>query len=209
MFIDHFVSTTRGRKIKGFGIKSSSSNTSSSHKGGLIFVDAATGWINIQFQSHLNSHETISAVDSFEALARDNGIIVKGHQSDNGSAFTSKDFKAWLAANQQFSQLAPPGSHHINSKAERNIRTVMAMARTMLLHAAVHWPDQSNLSLWSLAVKHAVWIFNHIPHPSTGLSPNDLWSKTKFPLNKLTDLHVFGCPVHVLQKKPADGKSPG
>ena len=108
VFIDHFVSTTRGRKIKGFGIKGGSSNTSSSHKGGLIFVDAAAGWINIQFQSHLNSHETISAVDSFEALARDDGVVIKGCQSDNGSAFTSNNFKARLAANQQFSQLAPP-----------------------------------------------------------------------------------------------------
>ena len=157
----------------------------------------------------MNSHETISAVDSFEAIARDNGTIIKGCQSDNGSAFTSKDFKTQLAANQQFSQLAPPGSHHINGKAERSIRTMMAMARTMLLHSAIHWADQSDPTLWSLAVKHAVWIHNHIPHPSSGLSPNDLWSKTKFPPNKLTDLHVFGCPFCVLQKKLADGKSLG
>ena len=134
-------------------------------------MDAAAGWIHVEFQSHLNSHETISAVNSFEALAQDNGIIVKGCQSDNGSAFTSKDFKTRLAENHQFSQLAPPGSHHINGKAERSIRTMMVMARTMLLHAAVHWPDQSDPSLWSLAVKHAVWIINHIPHPSTGLRP--------------------------------------
>ena len=71
-------------------------------------MDAAAGWIDIQFQSHLNSHETISAVNLFEALACDNDITVKGCHSDNGSAFTSKDFKAQLSAHQQFSQLAPP-----------------------------------------------------------------------------------------------------
>ena len=136
-------------------------------------------------------------------------MIIKGYQSDNGSAFTSKHFEARLAANQQFSQLAPPGSHHINRQAEQSIQMAMVTARTMLLHSAVHWPDQSDPTLWSLAVKHAIWICNHIPHPSTGLGPNDLWRKIKFPLNKLTDLHVFECSVCVLQKKPADGKSPG
>ena len=54
-----------------------------------MFADAAMGWIHTEFQCHPNSHETMTAVDSFEA-----GIMIKGCQSDNGSAFTGKDFKA-------------------------------------------------------------------------------------------------------------------
>ena len=44
------------------------------------------------------------------------------------------------------------------------------------------------------------------PNPETGLSPIDIFTKTRFPLSKLHDLHVFGCPVYVLKKQLADGK---
>ena len=94
-------------------------------------------------------------------------------------------------------------------KLERSICTVMAMACMMLLHAAVHWPDVADPSLWPLAVRHAVWIYNHIPFIGTGLSPIDTWSKSRFPLRELHNLHVFGCPVYVLEKRLADGKSIG
>ena len=84
------------------------------------------------------------------------------------------------------------------------------MARTMLLHAATHWPDvAADPTTWPLAVRHAVYIHNRIPSVKTGLSPMDLWSKTRFPMQKLLSLHVWGCPVYVLEKNLADGKSIG
>ena len=79
----------------------------------------------------------------------------------------------------------------------------------MLLHAAIHWPDVADPQLWPLAVQHAVWIYNHVPFVGTGLSPFDVWTKSRFPLRELHHLHVFGCPVYVLEKKLADGKSIG
>ena len=85
----------------------------------------------------------------------------------------------------------------------------MAMARTMLLHAAIHWSDMADPSLWPMSVKYAVYLYNHLPNATTGLSPIDLWSKTRFPLRKLHNLHVWGSPVYVLQKRLADGKSIG
>jgi hypothetical protein len=215
IFIDHFMSTTRGRKIKGYGIKEPSDKSPSrgqqgeSYCGGCMFVDASTGFVHAEFQSHLSSDETIQAVDNFESMARDNGIIISEYASDNGSAFTSTVFKNRLHQQGQVSRFSGAGSHHQNGKAERCIRTIIAMARTMLLHAAVHWPEMADASLWALSVQHAVWLYNHLPSPSTGLSPMDLWSKTRFPLRKLHDLHVFGSPVYVLQKRLSDGKSIG
>ena len=58
-----------------------------------------------------------------------------------------------------------------------------------------------------MSVQQAVWINNHLPSRKTGLSSHDLWSKTKHPLRKLHDTHVFGCPVCVLQKRLSDGMS--
>jgi hypothetical protein len=89
------------------------------------------------------------------------------------------------------------------------IKSIMAMARTMLLHSAIHWSEVADPTLWALIVRHDVWIYNHIPNINTGLSPIDTWSKTQFPLHKLHSLHVWGCPTYVLHKKLADGCSLG
>ena len=186
VFIDHFVSSTRGRRIKGYGIREPSgqspARTNEGHSGGCVFIDASTSFIHIEFQSHLSSHETIQATQSFEQLSLDNGVVINQCFSDNGSAFTSKAFRDHLEQQGQVQLHSGAGSHHMNGKAERAIRTIMAMARVMMLHSAVHWPDVSDPTLWPLAVKHAVWIHNRLPQPSTGLSPIDLWTKQRFPL---------------------------
>ena len=72
VFVDHFVSSTHGRRIKGFGVKSPSGNSSiisssstEPYKGGCLFVDASSGFVHVEFQSHLNSDETIQAIANF------------------------------------------------------------------------------------------------------------------------------------------------
>lgn len=110
-------------------------------------MDAASRFTHVEFQSSLSAHETIESVTKFEALARDNGIIVAEYLTDNGSAFTSKAFKEHLTLQGQDIKHSGAGSHHQNGRAERNIRTIMAMARTMLLHSAIHWSDVTDLSL--------------------------------------------------------------
>ena len=75
----------------------------------------------------------------------------------------------------------------------------------MLIHAAIHWPDVADAQLWPMSVQHAEWLINHVPDPSTGLSPYDIFTKSRFPQSKFLDIHVFGCPVYVLSKTIADG----
>ena len=82
----------------------------------------------------------------------------------------------------------------------------MGMAQTMMIHSAIHWSEIADATLWPVCVNHAVWIYNHIPNVKTGISPNDYWSKTKFPLNSLHDIHAFDCPIYLLENKLADGK---
>ena len=213
--VDHFVCSTRGRKTSGYGIRDPTGkspqhrNDADSYKGGCIFVDASTGFVHVELQSFLSASETVEAVRKFEAIAKDSGIIVSEYVTDNGSAFTSAAFQKHLFDQGQVSRFAGAGSHHQNGVAERCIRTIMAMARTMLLHMAISWNEMADPSLWSLAVKHAVWLYNHLPNVHSGLSPIDLWSKTRFPLRKLHDLHVFGSPVYVLNKRLSDGKTIG
>ena len=71
--------------------------------GGCLFVDHASGYIHVKFQTHLNTHETIRAKEKFEQMCRDNGVIPHSYLLDNGSAFTSAGFTDTL---QKFAQIA-------------------------------------------------------------------------------------------------------
>ena len=132
-------------------------------------------------------------------------MIVQKYISDNGKAFTSTEFQHHLRHFQQVGKFAGVGAHHHNAQAERAIRTIMSIARAMLLHSAIHWPDMANTTLWPMAVSHAVFIWNRVPSLSTGLSPLDLFSKSRWPQHRFHDLHVWGCPAYVLDKTIADG----
>jgi hypothetical protein len=74
----------------------------------------------------------------------------------------------------------------------------MASARSMLIHSAVHWPAVADSQLWPMAVRHAVYIWNRMPSDKNGLSPIDVFTRTRWPQAKFQDLHVWGCPVYVL-----------
>ena len=47
---------------------------------------------------------------------------------------------------------------------------------------------------------------SRIKKTETGLTTHEMWTGTKESSKKVHDLHVFGCPVCVLQKEIADGK---
>ena len=65
-----FLDDERGQKFKGQGIGNKQRNakvtdSSKSFKCGCIFVNAPTGYIDVQFQSFFSAHETIDAVEQF------------------------------------------------------------------------------------------------------------------------------------------------
>ena len=200
--VDHFISSVEGRLFTGFN-RGISMNK---YIGGCIFVDHASSHIHVEFQTSLSSHETLRAKIAYENQCRDTGVVVQKFMSDNGTAFTSRDFSEHLSAFHQINKFAGVGAHHHNAQAERAIRTIMSIARTMMIHAGIHWPDVSDSTLWPMAVNQACYLFNHVPNPDTGLSPHDIFTKTRWPQKKFHDLHVWGCPVYVLDKSIQDGK---
>ena len=200
--VDHFISSVRGRLFTGYN----KGDITNRYVGGCIFVDHASSYIHVEMQSSLSSHETLRAKLAFERLCRDYGVIPHTYMSDNGTAFTSRDFVEHLSSYKQVSKFAGVGAHHHNAQAERAIRTIMSIARTMMIHSATHWPDVANSELWPMAVKQACFLYNHVPHHTTGLSPSDIFTRTRWPQRKFHDLHVWGCPVYVLEKELQDGK---
>ena len=201
--VDHFVCSTKGRLTHTQGKE----DPKTQYCGGALFVDHASGYIFIKEQVHLNTHETIDAKEQFELHCRDFGVITQTYLTDNGSAFTSAAYTAHLRNFGQIASFAGVGAHHHNGIAERSIQTVMSLARAMMLHSAVHWPEVADTKLWPLAVQHAVFLYNHVPtEASNGVSPADIFTKSRWPHARFHDLHVWGCPVYVLDKTIADGK---
>jgi hypothetical protein len=199
--VDHFVCSNKGRLLESRG-KTSADQMNS---GGCIFVDHATGYVHVEHQVKLTTHETISAKQRFEDHSNDYGVIIQQYQADNG-VFDSKGFDAELQEYKQIITFAGVGAHHQNGVAERGIQTIMSMARTMMLHAAIRWPDAADPSLWPLAVDQAVYIYNHVPNAKSGQSPEDLYSRTTWPRHQLQDIHVWGAPTYVLDSAMQDGK---
>jgi hypothetical protein len=76
----------------------------------------------------------------------------------------------------------------------------------MMLHAAIHWPDVANSTLWPMAIVHAVYLYNHMPALDTGISPVDMFTKMQWEQWKFHDVHVWGCPVYALDKTISNGK---
>eukprot|EP00957_Ditylum_brightwellii_P119831 9143368-Ditylum_brightwellii.AAC.1 len=57
------------------------------------------------------------------------------------------------------------------------------MARTMLIHAAMRSSsDTITANHWPMSMVYAAWVYNSLPKKDTGLSPNELWSRSKYTL---------------------------
>ena len=89
---------------------------------------------------------------TYSLLKRDNVIFVSDLFTDELIRF-----------NQELT-LSSVGAHHQNGVAERAICTTVELARTMLIHAAMHWPEKTYDNLWPFALDHAIFIHNHTPN---------------------------------------------
>jgi hypothetical protein len=154
----------------------------------------------------LSAAETIKAKSAFEREATFCGISVKKYRTDNG-IFTSKAYEESLDQGQ-YTDRSGVGAHHQNGVAEANIGRVQRMARTMLLHVRLHWPDEFSADLWPFALDYAVYIYNHVPTKGKpGMpSPQEVFCGTKIGCRPLRRLRVFGCPCYVLDPRLQDGK---
>ena len=199
--VDHFICSQKGRLFTSRG-KTADKDM---FKGGCIFCDHASNYVHVEFQTVLISHATLGSKLAFEQLCHDHGVYPQRYLSDNGTAFTGKEFSTHLREFRQTTRFAGVGAHHHNGHAERSIQTIMSISRAMMIHASLHWPDMADSCLWPMAVQHAVFLWNHVPDPTTGLSPSDLFTKTRWNQSKFHDLHVWGCPTYVLDKKISDG----
>ena len=200
--LDHFECNPLGRLLNTYGKEKSDDK----YKGGCIMVDSSSGHTHVELQTCFNSIQTLAAVQAYEKVCGTMGVIPQSYLSDKGSSFTSAEFKTHLEQFEQVMRNPMVGAHHSNGIAERNISTVMSIARAQMHHQALHWPDVADVELWPLAVLHAVFILNRIPREDNGLTPLELFTRRSYHQQKIQEFHVWGCPVYVLDNKLADGK---
>ena len=76
----------------------------------------------------------------------------------------------------------------------------------MLIHAALHWPENTDTSLWPFAMEYAAYLYNRLPKAVGNHSPIDIFSGSKLDDAWMKRARVFGCPAYVLDPVVQDGK---
>ena len=81
-----------------------------------------------------------------------------------------------LLNKQQKIRFSGAGDSHQNGAAERAIKMVVNMARTMLMHDALRCPeDKLSNDLCPMAMDYDVWVYNQTPDMQYGLFAIEIW----------------------------------
>lgn len=119
---------------------------------------------------------------------------VKLLRSDRGGEYMSASIEKYLKEKGIRTQLTAPYSPQQNGTAERKNRTLIEMARCLLLDAKL--PK----TFWGEAVNTANYIQNRVLTRSTNATPFELWYKKK---PSVSHFEMFGskCYVHIPKEK--------
>ena len=193
IFSDQYQSSVEGRGHDSFGKFAARKK----FVGGTVFVDAASNFISIHHQEGLTAAETIQSKQKFEQDSINAGVSVDAYHTDNG-IYKSIDFLHALSTNSQKIAFSGVDAQFQNGIAENAIKTVVSQARTIMLHAALRWPEESNKTLWPLALSQAAHLYNRTPNRESGMSPEEIFTSTRSDHHALLHAHPWGCPVYVL-----------
>ena len=127
---------------------------------------------------------------------------MKHYHSDNG-VLTAEMFADACKEDGQSQSFSGVGAQHQNAEAERAIQTVVYMAREFMIHAALNWGEDGSddLALWSFALDHAAYLYNHIPQRNSGITPLEMVTSIMSDHADLARAHVWDCPCYVLEAK--------
>lgn len=137
------------------------------------------------------------------SIETESGNKIKIMRSDNAPELTSRSFESILKKFGICHQTSCPQTPQQNGSAEREIRTVTELARTML-HA-----KKMDYSFWAEAVHTACFVLNRSgPSRLSGKSPFEIWFKKR---PSVYFLKVFGSDafVHIpdCKRKKLDPKA--
>jgi len=137
--------------------------------------------------------QILNAFKDFVVFAeRQCGKKIKAVRSDNGREYVSRDFENFMSENGIKRQLTVPYTPQQNGVAERANRTLVEMARSMLVHSG------TNESLWGEAVRTAAYLRNRSETKALNCkTPYEVWTGKK-PI--VSHLRIFGSKAIALNK---------
>ncbi len=175
--------------------------TTKRYKYATVYVDQRSRFGYVHLQKTSSAEETIEGKKAFETYARRHGVTIKNYLVDNGI------FKAYLWVEECKKQgqgltFAGVNANHQNGVAERKIRELQDMARTMLIHANSRWPDGITTNLWPYAIRMANEAINNTPsfQDENRKTPLELFANSNVTANP-KHWKPFGCPVYVLDNQ--------
>lgn len=116
------------------------------------------------------------------------GRPIKVLRSDNGLEYCNQNINNYLSANGIKKENTAPYTPQQNGKTERDNRTIVECARTMI-HA-----KNLSLCLWAEAVNTAVYVLNRTVSPNNGVTPYEMWAGKR---PSVEYLRIFGSKAFV------------
>jgi hypothetical protein len=134
----------------------------------VFYVDYKTNYTVAYFIAKKN--ELLNTLEELEAdYIKFYGHELKVLQSDSEAVFKDEKIANWCRKRNVRTHLSPPYLHEANGKAERNIQTIVEMARTYMLSS------NAPPNVWEYAVALAVHNLNLTPRSSLNWkSPREL-----------------------------------
>ena len=137
-----------------------------------------------------NKSDTMLCLQKFIAnIENQHGIKIKVLRTDGGKEFVNTQMRQLVNKHGIVHQTTVAYTPEQNGVAERDMRTVVEGARTILL------AKQLPKSLWAEAVNTVVYVLNRTIEVRENKTPLEMWSK--LPKYDINQLKVFGSKVFV------------
>ena len=154
----------------------------------IIFKDDFTRFRYIFFLRH--KFEIHARLNDFLAEAKTSGHAIEEILSDNGGEFDNEQIRNTLRRYGIRQRMTMPYTPEQNGCAERENRTVVEMARSLM-----HAHNDISQGLWAEIINTSVYILNRTgPTTIEGKSPYELWWSKK---PKISHLRIVGCTCYV------------
>ena len=87
---------------------------------------------------------------------------------------------------------------HKNGVTDNATKNVVRIYRTIIINYTLGWTNASDKRLWPMSMAHGVHLHNHNTQISSGMSPEEVFTKSKSSHSGLHNAHPCGCLAYVL-----------
>jgi transposase InsO family protein len=152
------------------------------------------------FPLRLKSDAFSAIITFFAYVSTQFDCTIKSIQCDNGCEFDNSTSHAFFLANGVSLRMSCPYTSQQNGKAERIIRTINNVTRTLLFQASM--PP----SYWADALATATYLINRLPTKTLHMQTPFFALHGSHP--SYHDLRTFGAPVTPISQPPPLTNSP-